>query len=92
MLDDDFQRLALLVKKINHMKGLHIVAFILLIVGGLNWGLVGIGTGDIVTSLLVEGTANVIFILVGLAAILEIVTHKKSCKACEVGGSAGGTA
>ena len=31
------------------MKGLHIVAFILLVVGGLNWGLVGIGTGDLVT-------------------------------------------
>ncbi|MEK7170657.1 MAG: DUF378 domain-containing protein [Patescibacteria group bacterium] len=73
------------------MKGLHIVAFILLVVGGLNWGLVGIGTGDLVTRFLGEGVANIVFIIVGLAAILEIVTHKKSCKACEAGGAAGGT-
>ena len=73
------------------MKELHMVTFLLTVVGALNWGLVGIGTGDLVTRFLGEGTANVIFILVGLAAILEIVTHKKSCKACEVGGGAGGT-
>jgi len=60
------------------MKALHIIAFILLIVGGLNWGLVGIGTGDLVTRILGEGVANVIFIIVGLAAILEVISYKKN--------------
>ncbi len=64
------------------MKAVHIVSFILLVVGGLNWGLVGIGTGDIVSKILGDGIAQIVFILVGLAAIAEIVTHKKSCTAC----------
>ena len=70
------------------MKALHVVSFILLVVGGLNWGLVGIGVGDIVTNLLGDGIAKIVFILVGLAAIVEIVTHKKDCKACSVGAAA----
>lgn len=73
------------------MKGLHIVTCILLIVGGLNWGLVGLGGEDWnVVALLGEGLARVVYVLVGLAAIVEIATHKKSCKACTGGGSAGG--
>jgi len=64
------------------MKIVHIVAFILLVVGGLNWGLVGLGVEDVVTRFLGEGLAQIVFILVGLAAIVEVVTHKKSCTAC----------
>lgn len=70
------------------MKAVHIATFILLVVGGLNWGLVGIGAGDVITRFLGAGIAQVAFILVGVAAIVEIATHKKSCKACEAGGSA----
>ncbi len=70
------------------MKAVHIVSFILLVVGGLNWGLVGAGVGDVVTKFLGESIANVVFILVGLAAVVEIATHKKSCKACDVSTSA----
>lgn len=73
------------------MKALHILTFILLAVGGLNWGLVGIGVGDIVTRLLGDSIAQVVFILVGLAVIVELVTHKKSCTACVAGGASGGT-
>ena len=73
------------------MKAVHIVGFILLVVGGLNWGLIGIGVGDIVTRLLGDSIAQIVFILVGLAAIVELVTHKKSCTACVSGGASGGT-
>lgn len=69
------------------MKGLHIVSFILLVVGGLNWGLVGLADYDVVTALLGDAVAQVVFVLVGLAAIVEIVSHKKSCKACTGGAS-----
>ena len=64
------------------MKAVHVITFVLLVVGGLNWGLVGIGVGDVVTRLLGDSVANVVFIIVGLAAIVDLVTHKKSCKAC----------
>ncbi|HEY4494509.1 MAG TPA: DUF378 domain-containing protein, partial [Candidatus Paceibacterota bacterium] len=33
------------------MKGLHIVSWILLVIGGLNWLLVGLGVGDVVAYL-----------------------------------------
>ncbi|PIQ92006.1 MAG: DUF378 domain-containing protein [Parcubacteria group bacterium CG11_big_fil_rev_8_21_14_0_20_39_22] len=66
------------------MKGLHIVTFILLIVGGLNWGVYALFGTDI--GALVGGmesmVAKVIYLLVGLAAIVEILTHKKGCRAC----------
>ena len=64
------------------MKAVHVIAFILLVIGGLNWGLVGVGAGDIVTRLLGEGVAQIVFVIVGLAAIIEVVTHKKCCNVC----------
>ncbi|MEK7208397.1 MAG: DUF378 domain-containing protein [Patescibacteria group bacterium] len=71
------------------MKGLHIIAFILLIVGGLNWGLVGLG-GEAwnVVALLGDGVARLVYVLVGLAALVELVTHKKGCLACGRGAAA----
>ncbi len=68
------------------MKGLHIITFILLVVGGLNWGLVAFGY-NAVGSLLGAGStlAMAVYGLVGLAAIVEIATHKKCCKMCVAG-------
>lgn len=68
------------------MKGLHIVAFILLIVGGLNWGLSALGF-NVVNMLLGSWPAveKVVYVLVGLAAIYEVATHKKNCRACDSG-------
>jgi uncharacterized membrane protein YuzA (DUF378 family) len=63
------------------MKSIHTVAFILLIVGGLNWGLEVFGWG--IGSFLSMGVANVVYILVALAALFEVFTHKDSCKHCE---------
>ena len=70
------------------MKGLHMASFILLIVGGLNWGLVGINQSwNIVETLFGQwsGVLSAVYILVGLAAIFEAVTHKGNCKYCEGG-------
>ncbi len=64
------------------MKGLHVVAFILLIIGGLNWLLYGINMDWNLVAKLPGGVAQVIYILVGLAAVVEIFTHKSTCKAC----------
>lgn len=56
-----------------------IIAVVLVVIGGLNWGLVGIGVGDVVAMILGAGTllANVVYILVGLAAIYLAVVSAK---------------
>lgn len=66
------------------MKALHSIAFILVIIGALNWLLVGIGgiSWDVV-SYLPAILAKIVYILVGVSAIVLVVTHKASCKHCE---------
>ncbi|MDO8552790.1 MAG: DUF378 domain-containing protein [bacterium] len=57
---------------------LHAIAFILLIVGGLNWGLSAVGLN--VVNLIVGSwpiVEQIVYILVGLAAIYEAVTYKQ---------------
>lgn len=68
------------------------VAWILLVVGGLNWLLVGLGgflggNWNLVYMLLGTWPAVewLVYILVGLAAVHEIFMHKKDCKACSGG-------
>lgn len=69
------------------MKSLHVVTFVLLAVGGLNWLLVGLFGWDIGSIFGGQDAlvSRVIYVLVGLSAIAEIVAHKGNCKAC--GGS-----
>lgn len=73
------------------MKILHYVAFVLTVVGALNWGLVGLGwilgagaDWNLVhmlvgSSMELEG---IVYVLVGLAAIWLVLGHKKECKMC----------
>jgi uncharacterized membrane protein YuzA (DUF378 family) len=76
------------------MKSIHAIAFILLIIGGLNWLLVGIFGWDV--GQLFGGqmaiVSRIIYILVGLAAINEIFTHKALCRKCNPSGSMSSTA
>jgi uncharacterized membrane protein YuzA (DUF378 family) len=69
------------------MKGLHKITFILLIIGGLNWLLVGLFNWDISQLFggMSSGLARVIYILVGLSALVELFSHKKTCKYCDKG-------
>ena len=66
------------------MKALHMIAFVLIVIGGLNWGLVGAFNYNLVHAILgsVSSLERIVYILVGLAAILEAVTHKANCKMC----------
>lgn len=66
------------------MKALHMIAWILVIVGALNWGLVGVADFNLVDKIFGMGStlAKIIYILVGLSAVYELVTHKKTCKMC----------
>ena len=66
------------------MKALHMVAFVLLVVGGLNWGLVGLFKYNLVDSLLGAGSSltMLVYVLVGVSAIVIAATHMKDCKMC----------
>lgn len=69
------------------MKTLHFIAWLLVIIGGLNWLLVGILGWDV--GMLFGGQATIvsriIYVLVGLSALYELFTHKKNCKMCTMG-------
>ena len=55
------------------------IAMILLIVGGLNWGLVGLADFDLVATLFGEGStlSRLVYVLVGLAALFCLYTATK---------------
>lgn len=61
------------------MKILNWIAVILVIVGGLNWGLVGVANYNLVDSIFGAGStlAMVVYDLVGLAAVYLIFRVKK---------------
>jgi len=63
---------------------LHYVTFLLLVVGGLNWLLVGLFGWDIgqIFGGQTETVSRIIYILVGLSTIYEIATHKANCRVC----------
>jgi uncharacterized membrane protein YuzA (DUF378 family) len=65
------------------MKTIHMVTFILLVVGGLNWGLTALGYN--LVEMILGGwpmLVQIVYLLVGLSAIFEAVTHKKNCTMC----------
>lgn len=73
-------------------KTIHIVSFILVIVGGLNWGLIGLFGFDLVNLILgsVPAIERIVYVLVGLAAVYLLVTHKKDCHVCGTKAESGG--
>lgn len=68
----------------NNMKWVHIIAYILLFVGGLNWGLVGLFNFNVVNSILggMPPVENLVYVLVGVATVYIIATHRTDCRVC----------
>lgn len=68
------------------MKALHMIAWILVIIGGLNWLLTAFNY-NLVDMIFGAGSmiAKIVYILVGLSALYELFTHKKNCKVCAGG-------
>jgi len=64
------------------MKALHGISFILVIIGALNWLVIGIADYNVV-KVLGSTVASIVYILVGLSALFLIFTHKGECKKCE---------
>ena len=57
------------------MKSINILTLVLVIVGGFNWGLVGLFGFDLVAAISGGGSAlsRVVYILVGLSAAWQII-------------------
>lgn len=66
----------------NKLSTLDWVAFILIVVGGLNWGLVGALNFNLVDSIFGMGSAiaMVVYVLVGLSALYWLFMMGKLCK------------
>ena len=64
------------------MKTLKMIAILLVIVGGLNWGLVGLFNFDLVAAIFgaMSSLSKIVYTLVGLAAIYVAVISKSLLK------------
>ena len=71
------------------MKSLNLVTLVLVIIGGINWGLVGIAQFDLVATIFGGQDAllaRVVYVLVGLSALWQIVPLVGAGNAGEVSG------
>ena len=77
----------------GHM-GLHMATWVLIVIGALNWLLVGLFSWDI--GMIFGGPYSVItrllYLLIGLSGIYELIVHKNNCKLCSSMGSPAPTA
>jgi uncharacterized protein len=62
------------------MKSLNLLTLILTIVGGINWGLVGMAQFDLVAAIFGAGSglARIVYSLVGLSALYQILPLLKA--------------
>lgn len=60
------------------MRTMDVIAAILLVVGGLNWGLVGTANFDLVATIFGAGSilAKLVYTLVGIAAVYQAASLK----------------
>lgn len=66
------------------MKTVHKIAYVLLWVGGVNWGLIGLFNYNLVESLLggMPSLLMLVYVLVGASAVYSAATHIGECKVC----------
>jgi uncharacterized membrane protein YuzA (DUF378 family) len=64
--------------KENEMKSIDVVVATLLVVGGLNWGLVGLLHFNLVATLLGDATllSRLVYSVVGLCALYQVIQWK----------------
>jgi uncharacterized membrane protein YuzA (DUF378 family) len=64
------------------MKAIDVLAAVLLVVGGLNWGLVGAAHFDLVATIFgmkfgeTSTISSIVYVLVGLAALYQALSFK----------------
>jgi uncharacterized membrane protein YuzA (DUF378 family) len=78
----DTQKEKVFMKKHECMHTISIIALILLLIGGISWGLVGAFGVEIISSVFGMGSTltNIIYILIGISALWKIYTWAKCCK------------
>jgi hypothetical protein len=63
------------------MRALNVITFVLLVIGGINWGLVGLFQFDLVATLFGGQDAmlsRIVYTLVGLSALWQILPMARS--------------
>ena len=62
------------------MNTIRIISYILVIIGALNWGLIGLFSFDLVAAIFGDMSliTRVVYTLVGLSAIVSLLTQFKS--------------
>lgn len=73
-------------------KWLHIIAFIFVVIGAINWGLFGIIPADAhnqgfdLLAVIFGFNATVlefVYLLIGVSGVYLLITHRKDCKVCK---------
>lgn len=67
------------------MKALHILTFILTVLGALNWGLIALVDYNLVTSLLGSwpNAVKAVYLLIAASAVFQAVSHfSGDCRVC----------
>jgi uncharacterized membrane protein YuzA (DUF378 family) len=64
------------------MRNLHLLTYTLVIIGALNWGLVGLFGFDLVATLFGDMTAfsRIVYSLIGISAVVEIILNAQGHK------------
>ncbi|MGE6742069.1 DUF378 domain-containing protein [Allorhizobium pseudoryzae] len=73
------------------MRALNIITLLLIIVGGLNWLLVGIADFDLVAAIFGgqdSALATIVYVLVGLSALWQLVPFSRSMSVGETAAQA----
>lgn len=70
-------------REVIRLKQLHIVAFLLTVIGAINWGLTALGL-NVVHMLLGSWMTleYLTYLLVGVSGVYILVTHQKDCRIC----------
>ncbi len=74
------------------MKVVRFIVLLLMVIGSLNWGLVGFFQYDLVSDIfggMSSGGARFIFALVGIAGLFGIGSLCRCCKCCKCGPGCG---
>lgn len=66
----------------NKLTTVDWVALVLVIIGGLNWGLVGLANFDVVAAIFgaLPALSKIVYLLVGLSAVYLAITATKLSK------------
>lgn len=68
------------------MKPLNLITLLLVIIGGLNWGLVGLFQFDLVAAIFGAGStlARIVYVLVGASALWQLVPFSRAVSGTDV--------